>query len=351
MGNQFIRKNGIWTQVSRPYVKRGGIWTGVQESWVKRSGAWVQAYQYDTTPPSVPEMALQVIDNRYILVSVRLPDTGNDPTLKRIRVLVSNSAMPTSPTGAGGVSTSDANFPNEAWSNFWFNHSDPSTDHGDSSLFTHKEYPPNPTKATNLPGGRYYYFAAWAQDLEDNWSRGVYMQIWMPKEGSQAAKVIKKEMYADPTNSGSLDITGAYTEGILKINNSPRSNGMVYYGGQFVDSVGRNGPPTITAAAIRVSRRNDAGQPQANVRVGWTDNTGGAYDISTLNNVTVLGTIQKGETKWFDLPTSWNSHYHTDIRGIGVKFGTSATDDLELKDLGADMHCGWVHLNWTEDTT
>lgn len=351
MGDQYIKVNGAWTRATRPYVKQNGIWMPAVETWVKIAGVWTKTWQYDTTPSSIPELALEIINASYIKVSARLPDRSHDATLARIQVLAAPDVQPTSQFGTGTITGGTDNWPTEAWSAWWYNDQHPThtSDHGDSSLFTYKYYPKNPTNSTVLPGGKWYYFSAWSCDIEGNWSAGNFARIYMNKPGVQNPRVISKEMAVYANGAGSLNSTYVFTSGMVKAHNSPVTNGSWFYSGKFNESIGLDGTPTITAATIRVSRSNDSGQPQATVRCGWhTTGLTGSVNTTTFQDVAVLGTIQKGETKTFALPTTWYSKFNTQIQGIGLVKGTAATDDLELNDLGTDLRCGEVHLTWTE---
>lgn len=356
-GAQYQKINGVWTLVTRPYVKRGGVWMPVQEVWVKESGVWTKSWYYDVTPPQQPEISLQIVDNRYIKVGLRSPSSSNDPQLQRMRLLYRDDGkFPSTQFGSYEIKGSDNDYPNEEWSNFWYNNSNPTTHggHSDSSVFVYKQYPLNPTSKTNLPGGKYYYFGAWAEDKAGNWSAGTQKAIYMPKEGVKAAPEIYKEMRALPISAGSLNLNGVtFTPGPVTANASPRSNGIWYLGNRITDSVGSQGTPTFSTAEIRVTRLNDTGQPTANVQLYWHGHaTPGDVPIpsSDQNDPTVVGTINKGQTKTFNIPSSWHSLLNTQIKGFGLRYGENAQDYISCADLGTDMRCGEVHLIWKEPT-
>lgn len=348
MVDQYIKQGGTWTVARRPYVKRNNIWTPVVETWVKETGVWTKEWTFDNIPPPVPELSLEIIDNRYIRCSVRLPDTQNNPDLRMIRVMALVDAQPGSQYGTGLIGGNDAAYPHENWSDWYYNNAY-IDDHGDSSVNSHKDYPVNPTSATNLPGAHYYYFSAWAQDFDGNWSVGCFSRIYMPQQGVAADNVIYKETNVQMNTAGSLSSTNVFTSGDVKAHQTPTSDGIFFCGSKFTDSIGQNGVPTVTSARILVSRRADAGQPQATVRMGWHEQTGsGDYDSSLSNDRTVLGTIQKGEAKWFSIPTTWYRYFNTRIAGFVLKRGPDATDDIELNGLGTDLRCGEVNITWEE---
>jgi hypothetical protein len=359
MGDQYIKIDGAWTPVKRPYVKVGNIWKPVKKRFHKEAGQWAEEWAFDTTPPNPPELSLQLIpasNPRYIRVGARLPGTVHDSGLRRIKVHAARSSgILSTQFGSGMITGNDASYPKEDWSNWWYNDAHPggTSDHGNSHEYDYKEYPVNPTDATNLPGGQRYYFAAWAEDLEGNWSIGTFANIWMPKQGVSTERKVLKEANVEANRAGYLNGSGdTFTEGDLVVSSNPVSNGIWFHGGKFTNSVGLDGPPTITSARIRVSRGNDAGQPTANVRLFWhskADPTQLPIPYTEQMDPTVVGTINKGETKWFDIPQAWWSKFNTQIRGFGLKQSSGAQDYLVANSLATDLRSGAVHLVWEED--
>src|SRR3954466_7885467 len=203
----YFKVDDEWALTKRPFVKRSGVWTPAKEVFVKRSGAWVQAYTFDTTPSAVPELSQEIIDHRYIKVGGRLPGS-QDTDLKRIRVLVSRTGPLTSQFGAGFVANEDRDYPNEPWSDWFYN--DFATVGNAIGIATdewrYKEYPVNPNSDTNLPGDKTYWFAAWSEDANQNWSAGVFTKIFMPKAGAQIDNILVKETKFEPSYSGSAGL-------------------------------------------------------------------------------------------------------------------------------------------------
>lgn len=349
------RIDGEYVDAKRVYVKRNGVYQPVREAYVRQGGVYNRAYEYDKTPSSPPELSLQWVDTRYLKIGVTLPGAA-DEDLKRIRVLVSRKAMPTTQFGAGFLYEEDENWTREPWSDWYYNGQNPdqrANDHGDSNVWTYKQYPINPTANTNLPGGQYYYVAAWSEDQNGNWSVGTFQRIWKPKEGKTADRVRNKEANFQPNSAGSAGLNGAgYTDGDLVVQESPRSNGFWFHGHKFTSSVGDQGTPTVKSAKIRITRTNDGGQPLANVRLFWHDQptTGDMPMVDgDQQEVTTLGTIAKGETKWFDIPASHLGNFNTDIKGFGLAYGIQATDYLVVAGLATDPRCGEVNVVWEEE--
>lgn len=351
----YQRVDGVYVQVKRPHVKRNGVYVPVREAYVRQAGDYNMAYEHDKTPSSPPELSLQWIDTRYLRIGVTLPGVA-DEDLKRIRVLVSRKAMPTTQFGSGYVYEEDADWTREPWSDWYYNGENPDSradDHGNSNVWSYKQYPANPTANTNLPGGQYYYVAAWSEDKNGNWSVGTFQRIWKPKEGKTADKTYNKEANFQANSAGSVGLNGAdYEGGTLTAQETPRSNGIWFHGSKINSSVGDMGTPTVKSAKIRITRTNDGGLGMANVRLFWHDQN--ESDLPTpdgdyQHDITQVGTIAKGESKWFDIPASYYNHFNTDIKGFGLSYGIQAADYLVVAGLGTDLRCGEVNVVWEEE--
>lgn len=347
---------GVWVEVEKPYIKKSGVWRAAKQVYVKRSGDWDVAYEYDVTPSATPELSLQIIDNRYIKVGTRLPGSV-DTDLKRIRVMVSREAMPTTQFGTGFVANVDNTFPHEPWSDWYYNGSNPSgagdaKNHDASNEWDYKQYPVNPTDDTNLPGDKYYYFAAWSEDLNGNWSGGVFTRIFMPKGGTAAPKVIVKETVIKPKFAGSAELNGAnYEEGEVVARETPQSNGFFFHGGLITNTVGEQGTPTIKRARIYLVRSDDSGQAAANVNLFWHEAPlpeDMPVTNANRNQITAIGTLNKGEGKWMEIPESYYSHFNSDIKGFGLAYGVQASDFIVVRDLATAPRCGEVEIVWEE---
>jgi hypothetical protein len=168
-----------------------------------------------------------------------------------------------------------------------------------------KEYPPQASAATNIASGL-YYFSAWSQDFEGNWSSGVNHSINMPKAGVQARNIIIKEANFQPKEAGSTDSGGVnYTVGDVTARDSPRSNGVWFHGNQFSSSIGFQGNPTVKNARIRIARAaSDGGQNVANVRLFHHNQYEFVSPFTDFDDATIVGTLTRGETKVVRHPRS-----------------------------------------------
>jgi hypothetical protein len=169
-----VKDAGVWKPI-QPFDKRNDAWTEPDQMWVKDGGIWKKVYQADNTPPAVPVLTLSVIDGRYVSVAIKA-NTVADTDLDRVRVLVGNGNYPANQFSSGFVNTPDDDYPNEPWSEYLYNVT------GGHTVTTQysKGYPPNPNATTQMSGGVYAYFGAWAKDFRGNWSAGNFQRIWLP---------------------------------------------------------------------------------------------------------------------------------------------------------------------------
>lgn len=358
----------VWVTCTRPYVQRNDVWTAASQAWVKQSGVWVQAYNYDVTPPNPPELTLQVAEDfdvvkgvkklktRYIRVGVRLPGSANDPEARLVRVLTDYAgSAPTTQFGGTYTAASDANFSSEPWSEWRYNAYGP---HKDTSVIALKQWPRNAASGDIIAGDRTYHFGAWSLDSSGNWSIATQASIHVPKASVDAPNVIIKETRIQPNVSGSWKSTG-FVSGALVQQKSPRSQGLWLYGNQFTDSIGAAGTPTIRSAQIFIRREDDGGQATANVYLFWTAyGTTGSLPAPgagiAASERTKIGTLSKGEGKWFELPNAFKDNLNTQLKGMGldwkdpVKADAFPDDYSSVASLAANLRCGEVHIVWEE---
>lgn len=364
----YQKVDDVWVLCNRPYVLRNGVWTGLSAAYVKRSGAWVQAYDYDVTPPSAPLLALSIsedfdtikgvktLKSRWIRVSVRLPDAQNDDDARLVRVLTDYAGKPPT-TQFGGTYTSapDSSFPDEPWSEWRYNSYGP---HKDSSVEVIKQWPRNSSAGNIIKGDDTYHFTGWSLDNSGNWSAATAASIHVPKNSVDVPNIVTKEVRIQPNSAGSWRTAG-WQSGNLVAQKSPRSQGLWLYGNQITDSLGKQGAVTIKSAQIYIKRQDDTGTANANVYLFWTANgtvsglpaPGGALGKQDIHK---LGTLAKGQGKWFDLPASFNADLNQNIKGIGldwkdpVKADAFPADYSSMASLAGNPHSGELHLVWEE---
>lgn len=360
----YQKGGGVWNPATMVYVKVNGIWTPAKNAYVKVGGAWTVAHTYDVTPPDSPEISTEIIDNivkgkligRWIRIGIRggpVVNTG----LRRIRVLTDyNGAMPTNHEGGTFTSASDDGWPSEPWSEWRYNGFG---NHGDTTNFTYKQWPRNAKDSVMVKAGTDYHFAAWSEDFAGNWSPIVSRTVSIPKT-TDAANVLVKQTRFQANSSGSLP-TGTYIDGDLVqrgSGSSPGSLGMWFYGDQINNTIGSQGTPTMRAAQILVNRdANDGGSASANVYL-YHHLYRSPAEVPTsgrvFSEVVKLGTIAKGESKWFDIPASHLTDMNTGLRGFGLynkdpaKASSFADDFSVVKGVASNFRSGEVVATWEE---
>ena len=360
--------DGVWVQAQRPYVQKNDVWTAVESAWVKRSGVWVKAYEYDITPPLPPEITLSIYEDRngsklvsrWIRVGVRLPGGANDPDAQLTRVLTTYDGKPPT-TQFGGTWTSkvDSTYAGEPWSEWRYNSFGP---HKDTSVYAYKQWPRNATAGTIIAGDKTYYFGGWSLDQDGNWSTVNQASIKVPKAAVDAPNIVIKEARFQPISSGSW-LSDGFHSGNLVQQASPHSTGLWFYGNQFTDSIGAqtSGSEHISVknSQIYVIREDDDGQANANVYLFWTsygtvNGLPAAGQGIVRNEITKLGTLAKGQAKWFDLPASYNNNLNKSIHGLGLdskdpaKASAFPEDYSTVSSIATNLRCGEVHIVWQE---
>jgi hypothetical protein len=365
---------GTWVLCKRPYVKYNNVYTAAKTAHIKVNGVWVRAWTYDATPPDKPLIDLilhedfmvkdgkQVLKSRWIRVGVRQPQPNHDPDTAMIRVLTDyNDKAPTTQFGGTYTSTPDTNYPAEPWSEWRYGDGFP---HPDNSKLIYKQWPRNATDGTQLKGDNTYHFGAWAVDGYGNWSGATQASLHIPKGGVDEPTVHLKEVTFAPNSSGSWASvkfgSGRRTQwvaGHLEQQKSPRSQGLLFYGGQFKDNLTTNS--TIKTAQIYLYRTTAGQNAVANIYLFWmsTHNPtnlpapGGTIDPQQTR---FIGTLAKGQGRWFDIPGTFNSEFKNgNLKCMGLAWKDPDKSDSVANDYsqvagGNFGGCGNVHMVWEE---
>lgn len=363
---------GEWTQITRPYVKINDVWTPVKEVWVKRSGVWTKSFEYDITPPPPPLLSVELIETKYteqvsgktvtkygrhLKIGTR-SSTGHDPDIKRIRILSTYAnAAPTTQFGGTYTSTPDKTYPNEPWSDWHFNGYGGSSLSKETNLWRYKTWPRSATTASQLAAGT-HYFTAWTEDHEGNWSVGNGISFTVPKNVTDEVINIRKDARFQAQYAGTIAATG-YSAGQLFQRSSPYGYGVWMYNDSIRVLVGQQGAADVRTAQIYVQRAVDDGAATSNVYLWWHDyaNPGAlpAPGSVVRRNITKLGTIGKGESKWFTLPATHVAAIEArSLRGFGLyykdpaKATVMADDYTVIKSIDETVRTGEVRLIWVE---
>lgn len=361
---------GAWVErTGRPHVKRNGAWTPVNEGWVKRNGVWTQFYVYDSVPPVAPIISAVehettqpategiVVNGRHIDVSVR-PGQAGDSSVRRIRLLVSTQGQPTSQYDASGyISGSPIDSPNEPWSEIYYNGYNGFQRSMSENVV--RKWTRNPSNSTVVPAGT-YYFSAWSEDYSGNWSPGAFTSITLAPYNSATGQAHQQFFRANNAGTYEGASGGSFTGGEQRQDTNPLRRGVYLYQNDLAaikDSSTKT--VTIQSAQIYIHRKNDNyGNDLANVNLVWHTNKNKAdIDATGLNfldeRVVRVGTISKGESKWFDLPSEWWPLLADNtIKGFGLNHkgpGADAPgnrDTSAMKDLTQTVRTGEVFVSW-----
>lgn len=357
----YLKVAGVYVPADQVFVKQQGVYLEAQDAYVRVSGVYEDFHHHDTTPPDPPVISLQIVETdaggRYIKLGVRATPASHDSTLKRIRILTTyNNAAPTTQYGGTYTSASDADWPDEPWSDWHYNGYGNGNDHNDSSEVNYKQWTRNPNQETNLAEGR-YYFSGWAEDKNGNWSAGNHTWIDLPKRTVDASNVIRKEARVRANASGSWT-GGEMVSGQLEQRYStPSSRGFWFYGNDITNNIGSQGAPTIKNAQIYLHRGTDDGKPSANVYLFRHDtpSISGLSSQPARTEITKIGTIAKEEAKWFTIPESmWPNLEADDIKGFGLDFkdpvkASGFPEDYSIiKSVGEQPRSGELSLVWVE---
>ena len=358
--------NGVWTEAQSIYIKRSGVHTPVTGAYVKRSGAWAPGFIYDVVPPDSPEIQASISDRivsgrllgRYVNLAVRGGSVHN-PDIRRIRVLTTyNNAYPTSYLGGTYTSAPASNYPTEPWSEFYYNGYN-GAPHANTSTFAYKRWPRNAPDNFIPKPGTVYHFMAWAEDFGGNWSAPVGTAVTIPSAVDAANRIYKQTRF-QPTATGTATPTG-FNEGSLlqsyDASNETFTTGMYFYGNDIPTTIGSQGTPHITLAQIGINRKNDNGAATANVYL-FTHGYASPADVPSTgrvySNITKLGTISKGEGKWFSIPTAIWPAMNTTVKGFGLFYKNPvfasgfAEDYSEINSIAEYNRSGEVVVNWYE---
>lgn len=357
----YLKQDGAWTPTTRAYLKRNGVWNPATEVYFKDT-TWKKANEWDKVPPPSPLLQLEVnadaSDRQWVKVSVQLPGAHNtDCALIRVNAVGTSTTYPSAPTGAGYVSAPWQSFPNEPWSDYYYNGYKVGTtkDHDSTAEFVAKTYPNNRKATDDLKPGT-YRFMAWSMDFDGNWSAGVPGFITVPDKGNPT--LVNRTARFEPHTSGTWRGTGpAWTEGNAYVSNPTGSSyevGAFYYGNLIPDVVGNVGTIVPKSAQIRITRLNDNGAPTANVyaRPSEVSTPGGVRDDYWADPVKI-GQVSKGQSVWLPLPLTWFNKTNgnkmrsihltptdTTATGYGVYQGVNQVEGQWIY--------GSIQLNWQE---
>jgi len=363
----YVKSSGGWIQkTGRPHLKVNGQWMPVKEGHVKQAGVWTEFYNYDVTPPQAPQLELTEVNPQYNYggalrlgryINVTTAPAVVDDTIKRILVLVSTSYQPSSPFDAPSfISIPGAEAPGEPWSELGYNGyltSRPLT--GVST----KRFTANQADSSVLPGGT-YYVSAWAQDWAGNWSDGTYDSITLTN-AFDVTQTTSHVYNGRATSGGTYQAsTNNYSQGDMDWTASPVRNAVWFYGTQFANAIA-SAPinATITSMKVYLHRKAVDKGPQASNLYLTAHGFNSGAEIEAAHGFFLLGashigTLAKGEGKWFDVPASMYSSIITGGAGLALVARTPGMTSFSqgtLNSVSTAVRQGEIQMTWTSEAS
>lgn len=199
-----------------------------------------------------------------------------------------------------------------------------------------------------------YFISAWAFDSNGNVSLPGKATFKFPALTVPSPAPVVKTAYISCTDSASWLSTDNFwrTDNNYVYQGGRDSYGMWFYSTAFQTTLAK--ATKILDVNIGIGRVNSAHgvAGQANVRLSthkWPYQPPGAADGSMFGG-SLVGTLGRGEYKWFDVPSAWWPLLKTGgVRGFGLRFGsTSFTDPDYLIAYGKGTNGGKIFLKWEE---
>lgn len=313
------KATNAWKASDEAYVKVAGVWRPASHAYAKVGGAWKQAWMKNDDPPSPPSIIADNVKNQYLEIQVRLTDAAHDANLKRIRVFVTTGSSyqgnPLS-TGTGYHAKSAVAGGKEPFSEFWYNGHGGFPDNRRSNVWSVKRWTRSlPWKAgLTLANNQTYRISAFAESANGIWSAAAYVYINTPKTPPKGNTASRRQINFEPLMIGTVNpTTGIFTEGIGEV--AAGKSAVLYYGDRIsamtVDTI------EITDASLMLKRMNDAGQPQAELDVAWTNAT--------------LAQLQNGSTKFQPGNLYGRIRASSDSdKGVLIRLGKNAPTAVKL---------------------
>jgi hypothetical protein len=373
----YVKRNGIWVAVKDMYIKDSGVWVQSEEGYFRQGIDWDLVHTKPGLPPPGPVLSLQdkktisgiAASKRYIEVGIRHPSSGDSTALRRVRVLISSTSQPSTQFGSGFIDSPAISYKNEPWSDWYYDAyvdeggtSRPDT-HGSSNAFTYKEY--NPGWDPSLAGNKTYYVSAWCQNTDDQWSVGTFDSIFLPSQFGTSQPIYKK-MVVNPnavrgiaynTTAGAWEPVSNEDESQDDVITQVNRGGIVWYGNKVISPIPSGAD--ITKARVRISRRNDTYNATANIYARWHNEVSDDLEtvfvddiVNSSSEIALLGTINKGETKWFNLPSAWHDNLAGGFRGLVITRNTSGgstADHHWLYGVLNSTRAFELEVEWTEN--
>lgn len=309
---------------------------------VKNKDGSTTSYVGKPAVPAVPAHDIVIRQGYYVPrarrttsmdVYVRMPQAGtpaHDPTLRRIRVLVSTTGWPPNPNAAGFYAEPNDAGGNESWSDFYFGDNGVGIDGTEfrSGRQTHqsamKRFMPGWAPGQFLPANTTFYFAAWAQDIAGNWSQ-ISSNIHVGTSDTGAAYSAATILPIAVGTYDEPDKVATRVPGEARV--AAGKSAYFLYGDQIKDIVPAGA--TIIWASARIHRAaSDGGQPVAKQTGAGIKRDGTTY-LGSANVPTTgssSGGISRGQIAQKDMPWAVQSNFREDF--VGFKYFLNDGDQI-----------------------
>lgn len=341
MGEILVKTNSGWVPASQAYAKTSGGWQEASTVFAKASSGWRDASPFDTTAPSYPRLISLTANSarREITMVLRADDVEDQ---YEVMVKYSSSRYP---------DTAEDPYHLFPWSRKRV---------GPGQQVTYTWQPDYYDKL--------YYISAWCIDRSGNSSDRNRKTITIPKPTTAPPKpptppVPKvKRVYYNCDASGTWNRTNSFWSPSLG-NQVGQAGGYNHRGGWFYGnklSAALKNAKKIRTMRVRVIRSSSQHgvSGKANVWMiahrrtspGSRGNNG--LTDSMVSNRIHMGTLGRGESKAFVVPSSWYTGFINGTYkglGLGIQGGpTSYTSPEYMIAYGRGTVSGQVYVEWEE---
>jgi hypothetical protein len=332
-------ENGNWVP-GTIYPHDANGWKNAKFIYEKTGAAvWTQRWAADTTPPPAPTLSYSAIaKGKSYTLSIQVPNT---PDVARVIVKYSTTGYPKVPSSAPETGAT-------------YN----ATVQTDGSKWSEKTVVPNETfqrLSLNNTAGNQIYLSAWVQDTSGNWSAPGTLTFKFPAyTAPTTSNPVNKSLTLNCSDSGTWMTIDNYwrSDNQYVMTGGTSRVGFWFFGTRI--SAALANAKTITKMTIRIQRVNTSHgvAGEANVRLQpHTIPTQGASPEGKYSLGTLVGTLARGESALFNVPSAWWPNFKSGTyKGLGLNYGgtTAFTSPEYIHCYGAGTASGQVHIEWQE---
>ena len=308
-----------WTTVYDPYVRTTQSWNKVNQGFVFENGQWVRFFNRDIDHPAAPTLALTALGTVYISSEI----TGSTSDAVKVSLWIAYGYTPSTIEGSS----------NQVLAKVPYDYTTGLLD----------------VRSWNLTPGLQYWATAVVYDITGNRSPTATDSVLVP------AAPVAKTAYVDPVGSKSWrpDISDWRVTSDVYQGGSTLHKGCWFYG----DRLDKINYGTIKNMQIKIARENTnhgiAGA--SNVWLAHHENKSRPNgNPGTMRDATKVGTLTRGQSKWFDVPKSWWSGFENanpNYNGLGLYTtvgGENNVNHIITHAASDNVASGRVYVEWEE---